>query len=356
MTPFKILCPSCASVLSSNKPVPNGRTVTCPKCKKPFVAATSVAASTSMDSAPRFDFEAPDAPAAPTTPASQERRSIIAARPRAPSHRLALWCILGGVALLGGGAGFGYYFGRTPEIPAAVQAKNPEGAKPAPVKGSGAERPKEPKLRRANDARKELETSVQPAAANVGAKPAGVKAAALPAPSAPAAKPAKRPQWQEHKSSAGGFVVMFPGKPQELREREADVIHYTAKAELDGIDYEITFHRLKKDELAMPVKDRLGAIADGFKDLVRSKKEIELQQQPALELELLLGDKKILAVQRWLVYKEHVFHISVSGDKERLGPDQVTRFLDSYRFVADPQGEFVDLTKTSDIPQEKKPK
>ena len=359
MAEFKILCPSCTAILSSKKPIPNGKRITCPHCHKPFVAATSEARSTGGASSVELDFSAPTSPTPSTTKGDTPKASEHPGKSPAKkgSHKAALWLATIGLAILAGGGGAAgmYFFMKPPDAPVAQKGKS---TKTTEQKSE----PKVAQAKSASDTRKE-EKPAQAKEKTGAAKGDGEKARGqdvktnapllAPANAAPPAKAAKPAEWKEFKSPKGGFAVMFPGDPRQIMEREEDVIYYEAKAESAGAEYEITFHRLKKDEIKLPVKERLDAIAEQFKDSIREKKEIELSGQPALELQLLLGEKKILAFQRWVVYKEHVFHISVLGDKEKLGPDQVTRFLDSFRFVADPQGEFVDITKATNIPEKK---
>ncbi|MCI0682639.1 MAG: hypothetical protein L0Y71_11085 [Gemmataceae bacterium] len=352
MGEFKILCPACTSVLSSKKPIPNGKRITCPHCHKPFVAATSEPASSSGTSSLDLDFTVPAPPGAAASRSGDRLGKHPAKKypPKNGSHKVLLaFGIIGLLVLaVGGGAAGMYYYMMAPETPVARQAKGQgksqgkggtSGDKSADTrKGKGGKARDNTAL--ANNDGKEDRTNL-------------VKAD-TPQPARPRVqKPAKPAEWKEFKSPKGGFAVMFPGAPRQLMEREEDVIFYAAKAEAAGAEYDITFHRLKKDEVKLPVKDRLDAIADQYKASIEERKEIELSGQPALELRLLLGEKKLLAFERWVVYKEHVFHISVAGDKEKLGPDQVTQFLDSFRFVGDPQGEFVDITKATNIPEKK---
>src|SRR5262245_38397701 len=80
MQEFKILCPACTSILSSKKPIPGGKKITCPHCQKQFVAATSVAAGSGPASG-----GAVKSPAAKSDPAA----SIAAGSPRnSPSSSL----------------------------------------------------------------------------------------------------------------------------------------------------------------------------------------------------------------------------------------------------------------------------
>jgi hypothetical protein len=176
---------------------------------------------------------------------------------------------------------------------------------------------------------------------------------------APMPPKAKAAEWKEFKSAKGGYSVEFPAKPDELQERDEDIIFYEARSEWNGFTYEITFHRLKKDDLATPAKERLKKIADEFKNTLITSADVEFEgvpKVPVMQLTLFKNDKKDVAIERWLVHKEHVFQIAVSGDKAKLGPDQVSRFMQSFRFVADPQGEFLDLTKTTGVPPERKKK
>ena len=273
----------------------------------------------------------------------------ISAKIRAP---LVRWTLMAGLLVLASvGSGVGVYvYMRWLDAPVvATPAKKVDAAQAVAVAPSKAKSentegnttpPKETTAAAANVKQAEPEQPLAKGRKGDRAKPV------------PAAKGAAPVQWAEYKSATGGFAVQFPAKPDERLEREADVIHYDTKAEAGGAEYHVTFHRLKRDELKVPVKQRLARIADQFKTVL-DKKEITLAGQPALELHLAPGDMKTLAFRRWVVYKEHLFQIWVAGDKERLGPDQVTRFLDSFRFVADPKGEFLDLTKASKIPEKK---
>jgi hypothetical protein len=351
MSEFKILCPSCTAVLRSKKPIPNGKRILCPHCHKPFVAATSEAGS-GNDSSLDLDFTAPAAPSASSTKKTEAAKSAEHPKKDKPpvkkgSNRAALTLVIIGLVVVAGGGGAAgmYYFMTQPDAPVAQKGKSAKSAEAKETKTAATQT-------KSTDTRKNEKPGKgkEPAKSDDKARN---QAAKWDAPTQPVAKVAKPPEWKEFKSPKGGFAVMFPGDPHQILEREEDVIYYGAKAEAAGAEYEITFHRLKKDELKLPVKERLDAIAEPLKDAIREKKDIELSGQPALELQLLLGDKKILAFQRWVVYKEHVFHISVLGDREKLGPDQVTRFLDSFRFVADPQGEFVDIAGKTNIPEKK---
>jgi hypothetical protein len=369
MAEYKILCPACSSILSSKKPIPNGKKITCPHCQKPFVAATAEVGPPPGSSSGEFEFEAP-APAAPgSTPRNdpphtteKPHKSVVKAKAKSGSRGLILWTIIIGLAMLASGGGFAIYFfyiKPAAETPVAQKGKSkktdskgddkgdPKAVAQTPSKNKNLGAGKEEKSAKG----REKETNPKAEPKSNDAKADGVKPAVAVAPAKP-----KAPEWKEYKSAKGGYAVEFPAKPGEHLSRDADVIHYETKADLAGNEFDVTFYRLKKDELGMPVKDRLNGIAEQFKDQIKEKKEIMVGGQPALELQMLLGDMKILAFQRWLVYKEHVFNISVSGDKERLGPDEVTRFLESFRFVADPQGGFVDPTKEGAIPEEKKKK
>jgi hypothetical protein len=369
MADYKILCPACTSILSSKKPIPNGKKITCPHCQKPFVAATAeVGPAPGSGSSAEFEFAAP-APATSGSPPRHDppqstekpQKSIGKPKAKSGSRGLILWTVIIGLAmLLGAGSIAIYFFYIKPatETPVVHKGKSKKTEAKGEDKGDAkavAQAPNKAKnaaLRKDEKAAKGQEKETNPKAEKSNdAKSDGVKPAVATAPAKP-----KAPEWKEYKSAKGGYAVEFPAKPDEHLSRDADVIHYETKVDLGGTDYDVTFYRLKKDELGMPVKDRLNGIAEQFKEQTKEKKEIMVNGQPALELQMLLGDMKVLAFQRWLVYKEHVFNISVSGDKERLGPDEVTRFLESFRFVADPQGEFVDLTKSSGIPEEKKKK
>ena len=369
MAEFKILCPACTAILSSKKPIPNGKKITCPHCHKPFVAATAeVGPAPGSSAAVEFVFSAPGSAAIGAPPRNQppqaEKPYKNAAKSsvKPGSRRLVVWTVVLGLVVLAGGGGAAVYFyvKSAAYTPGAHKSKN----KKADDKSEGksvAQTPSKTKnaaARKDDKSAKAQEKDAGPIAdvkTSENGKTDVIKPAAKPALAAAPAKP-KAPEWKEYKSAKGGYAVEFPAKPDEHLSRDADVIHYETQADLGGAEYHVTFFRLKKDELAMPVKDRLNGIAEQFKEQTKDKKEIMLNGQPALELHMLLGDMKILAFQRWLVYKEHVFNISVSGDKERLGPDEVTRFLESFHFVAEPQGEFIDLTKASGIPEEKKKK
>lgn len=374
MADFKILCPACTSILSSKKPIPNGKKITCPHCHKPFVAATSEPASSSDSASLEFDLGNAPAPSPPKhdTPKSRERPIHVPAH-KTPSksggRRIALWTVIIGLVVLAGGGGAAgmYYYLQLPETSLSQKHKdkkapdvNPEPpAKPEPKTVTAP--PKKGKA----DGKKEAKNTKAPETAVVaqgeGDKAQQAKTDKPEAP-APAVTPAPKPKtadWKEFKSTKGGFTVQFPAKAEEFQERDEDIIYYGTRTELNGFEYEITFHRLKKDELAVPVKERYKKIADEFKNTTILNNDVEFEgvpKVPVLQLTLYKNDKKDVAVERWLVYKEHVFQIAVSGDKAKLGPDQVSRFMESFRFVADPQGDFLDLTKTTGIPPERKKK
>ncbi|GEM_PF-3992848 len=371
MADFKILCPACTSVLSSKKPIPNGKRVTCPHCHKPFVAATSEAGSSADSGSLEFEFSTPAAASGSGSTKYEALRSNAKPSPssakshaKPDSRRVVLWtAIIGFVVLAGAGGALCIYFLLAAETPVAQKNKTKKGGDTkADTKVVAAQT----KLK--NESRKEGKNAKGQEKASGGKNDGDKQPTQLVKGDAPVsavpvvAAPVKRKvaDWKEFKSAKGGYTVQFPARPDERMQRDDDIIYYETTSELNGFEYEITFHRLKKDELATPVKDRLDTIAAEFKDAYVTKpRECEFEgipKTPVLELTLYKNDKKDVAVERWLVYKEHVFQICVCGDKEKLGPDQVSRFMQSFRFVADPQGGFLDLTQTTGIPPERKKK
>lgn len=368
MADFKILCPACTSVLSSKRPIPNGKKLTCPHCRKSFVAATSNPGSPS-DSSSDFEFDLPAPPSAASsprhdTPKLSERRShpSIKLPARSGSRRVALWTVIIGLVVLaaGGGALGMYFYMQPPETSLSDKFKSKKSGDPA-GDGKTAQATGKTKQSPRKDDKRSSKDAKAASAKSVDDKPTATTGKNAGATNAGATSPTKRKvaDWKEFESKTGGFAVKFPAPPTEKREREEDIIYYETTADLNGFLYEVTFHRLKKDELGVPVKDLLEKIAAEYKDAVLAKKEVECEsvpKTPVLELKLHKNNKKDLAIERWLVYKEHVFQIGVSGDKEKLGPDQVNRFMQSFRFIGDPQGGFLDLTQTSGIPPERKKK
>lgn len=376
MADFKILCPACASVLSSKKPISNGKKITCPHCHKPFVAATSDPGSSSDSGSLEFDLGPPAAPSGRSSPRHDAPKShekpAHAGGHHAPvksgSRGVLLWLLVIGLVILagaGGAAGM-YFFMQQPEPSLSQKHKGKGGESKDGADAKTAAALPKPKIEKKKDAKKAVAQENQGGAA----KEDGVKqvAAADPtdapnpnvAPKPAVAKP-KVAEWTEFKSAKGGFTAQFPAaKPEEFQERDEDIIFYGTRTEVNGFDYEITFHRLKKDDLATPPTERLKKIADEAKSMLITKREdVEIKGVPkasVLELTVFKNDKKDVAVERWLVYKDHVFQIVVTGDKSKIGPDQVSRFMESFRFVADPQGDFLDLTKTTGIPPERKKK
>src|SRR5215510_9910764 len=128
MADFKIFCPACTSILSSKKPIPNGRKLTCPHCHKSFVAATSNPSSAS-DSGSDFEFDVPAGPSAapPTkhdTPKSTSHSSIkLPAKPA--GRRVAMWTVIIGLVVVaaGGGALAMYFFILRPDAPVSEKYK-----------------------------------------------------------------------------------------------------------------------------------------------------------------------------------------------------------------------------------------
>ena len=367
MTDFKILCPTCTSILSSKKPIPNGKKITCPHCHKAFVAATADASSSAGSSSLEFDCETPAAPPAAGSrkhetpkPGEMLLTSIVKPRVTAGPRHIAVWSlVIGLVAVVGAGGGLGVYlYMKPPDTSLAHHGKDKKDGdvKTAKAETKTAAAKNQGKHQGRGDKKgskdQEQTTDANADAAGPGAQTQNAEPKTTAVAAAAPVKP-RAADWKEFKSPKGGFTVQFPAKAAEIVEREEDVIYYEAKAELNGTEYEIVFHRLKKDELGMPIKDRLNSIAAQFKEMTREKKEITIGDQPALELQMLLGDMKILAFQRWVVYKEHVFQISVAGDKEKLRPDQVARYFDSFSFVGNPQGEFIDITRETNIPKKK---
>jgi hypothetical protein len=370
---FKILCPACAAVLSSKKPIPNGRALTCPHCKKSFVAATSNPAAASNSGAD-FEFDVPGAPAvsaptkhAPAKAAEKHTHSSIKPPVRSSGRSVAMWTVIIGLVVLaaGGGALGMYFFMMRPDAAVTEKTKGKKSSGEPVADGKVVQQTGKVKQGPRKDDKRSAKDAAKTAVAKSGGEnqatasdKADAPTPAVAAPSAPAKR--KTADWKEFQSAKGGYAVNFPVPPTEKMERDDDIIYYEASADLNGFQYEVTFHRLKKDDLSVPVKERLDKIAAAYKDAyVTGPKECEFEgvpKTPALELTLFRNDKKDVAVERWLVYKEHVFQICVSGDKDRLGPDQVTRFMQSFRFVADPQGGFLDLTQTTGIPPERKKK
>ena len=389
MADYKILCPACAAILSSKKPIANGKKITCPHCHKPFVAATSEARSQSDSGSQDFEFSPGPPPPGPAAPKHEAPRPREKSVPMITSHqpvakggskRVAIWMLIIGLVVLAGGGGAAgmYYYLQLPETSLA-QKLNPNKNGDAKVESTDkqeqklAQVPSKPKNDAKNDPKKESKNGKGQekgglAKPEVVAKaPADKQGAELGKGDAPmqtvAAAPmppkSKAAEWKEFKSAKGGYAVEFPAKPEELQERDEDIIFYETRSEWNGFTYEITFHRLKKDDLATPAKDRLKKIGEEFKNTLITNADVEFEgvpKVPVMQLTLFRNDKKDVAIERWFVHKEHVFQVSVTGDKAKLGPDQVSRFMQSFRFVADPQGEFLDLTKTTGVPPERKKK
>src|SRR5207244_3712658 len=114
-----ILCPACTSILSSKKPIPNGKKIACPHCHKPFVAATAEAGpAPGSGSSAEFEFAAPaggviSAPPRHGPPQSAEKPVKCAAGAPAKfrssakrgSRGLVLWTVIIGLVVLAGGGG-----------------------------------------------------------------------------------------------------------------------------------------------------------------------------------------------------------------------------------------------------------
>ncbi len=376
MADYKILCPACAAMLSSKKPISNGKKITCPNCHKPFVAATSAANSSDSGS---LEFElSPVAAAVLSKSATKSAKSDPAGRqhnagkskgpPKPSSKRLLLVSLVFLLVLLAAAGGaLGVYYAMKPDAPVAQPKTKDKKADKADAKPtqvaqnkSKAAAPTAALTGAPTNAKEEKSSkNLRPVSVKLDAKPAEAAGGSVEAEKTEAkvkqvaAKVVKRiADWKEFKSSTGGYTVQFPSPPDEMKERDEDIIFYETKADWNDTNYEITFYRLKKDELNVPVKDRFNSLAEPFKATIKDRKEITLSGQPALEL--MLVDDKTRSFSRWTVYKGHVFHIAVSGNKDTLGPDQVTRFLDSFQFTGDPQGEFLDLGKATTIPEKKK--
>jgi hypothetical protein len=413
MADYKILCPACAAMLSSKKPVSNGKKITCPNCHKPFVAATSAANSSDSGS---LEFELSPVGRASSSSGKTKKAMMDSSQGSATGSGMAIagmvlgivgflmvlvplvgWIIalvLGVIGVILSGIGLAtaskrgaakgmavtglilstlaiilvpvwvfviwsalsVHFAMNAPDRQAVQSKASK--KPTDAKPTQVSQNKTKTAAPINSRDEKANKGARPAAAKLDPKSedgANLATAADVKPKivvAPAKAIKRTADWKEFKSATGGFAVQFPSPPDETKERDEDIIFYETKSGLNDINYEITFHRLKKDELTVPIKDRFNSFAEQYKATTKEKKEITLSGQPALEL--MLVDDKTRAFERWIVYKEHVFHIAVSGNKDTLGPDQVTRFLDSFQFVADPQGRFLDITESTTIPEKKK--
>src|SRR5262245_12337134 len=236
---FKILCPACTAVLSSKKPIPNGRALTCPHCKKSFVAATSNPAVASNSGAD-FEFDVPGAPAvsaptkhAPAKAAEKHTHSSIKLPVRSSGRSVAMWTvIIGLVALAAGGGALGmYFFMMRPDALVSEKSKGKKsGGEPAAdgkvtqTTGKVKQGPRKDDKRAGKDGAK---AAVAKSANEKQATASDKGDAPMPSVVAPVA-PVKRKtaDWKEFQSAKGGYAVNFPAPPTEKMERDDDIIYY----------------------------------------------------------------------------------------------------------------------------------
>ncbi|MCS7045877.1 MAG: zinc-ribbon domain-containing protein [Gemmataceae bacterium] len=369
MADFKILCPACTAVLSSKKPIPNGKKITCPNCKKPFVAATADAGSDSGSL--EFEWSPPDGggviqtPSRGSAPRSSER-TVARAPHRAASSgsKAMLWILmlLFLVLALGGGGVGVYFYLKTEELQTAQERDKKKKAKEkttALVKNDDKDN-KKPEAARDDKANKTTKAiSNKPETESKQAGPAQKEDGGGRPKNADKAQPKERPfEWLEYRSEPGAYVIQFPTKPTDRRERDDDLIFHEMSAEINGFEYSVVFHQLKKDDV-MPVKERLAKLADEYKDVTILRKEVEFEQIPmipAIEVTMYKNGKKDVAVERIIVYRDHVYQLTVTGNREKIGPDQVAQFMRSFRFVGEPRGGFLDLAQTQGVPPQRQKK